>query len=104
MDPTATHAPQNATSSRPPPVCSSVSLALPLIGGVLGYAIVVGKPPGDAGWPNVVFGPLVLPASAFCGIVLSGISFVRRERHALVSWLAVVLNIVLLVYGIARLR
>jgi uncharacterized membrane protein YdcZ (DUF606 family) len=100
MNPTTTNPPQ----VEPAPVCSGVSIAWPLLGGVLGYAVVVGKPPGDAGWPNVIFGPLVLPACAVCGLVLSAFGFARREKYPFVSALAVPVNIALLVYGIARLR
>jgi hypothetical protein len=104
MNATATTPPQLEPKSKPPPFCAGVSIILPLVGGVLGYAIVVGKPPGDAGWPNVIFGPLVLPASAVCGLVLSGLGFARREKHPFLLALAVLVNIALLVYGVARLR
>lgn len=95
---------ENSPPTKPSPVCGGIAILLPLFGGVLGYAIVVGKPAGDAGWPHVLLGPLVLPASALFGLAVSGVSFLRRERHPLVSWLGVLVNIALLVYGIARLR
>ena len=65
MNPTAFIPPEPDSASKPSLVCGGASIVLPLLGGVLGYAIVVGKPGGDAGWPNVILGPLVLPASSF---------------------------------------
>jgi len=104
MNPTAFIPPEPDSASKPSLVCGGASIVLPLLGGVLGYAIVVGKPGGDAGWPNVILGPLVLPASAIFGLVLSGFGFARRERYPLALWSAVLVNIVRLVYGSVRLK
>ena len=63
---------------------------------------VTWKPLGDAGWPNVIFGLFVVPASVICGVILSIIGINRHERCRHLSWVALVLNIVLFVYVVSR--
>lgn len=85
------------------PACSIIATAMPLVGAVLGRAIVVGAPVGDAGWPHVLMGPLVLPAFGLLGIILSCVAKLRRERHPWLSWLSLLLAIVAVVYGASKL-
>ena len=86
------------------PAFSVAACILPLVGAVVGLAIVAGAPPGDAGWPHVILGPQVLPACAFLGLLCSVVGFVRRESFRALTWVALFLSGVLLVYGIMRLR
>ena len=96
--------PTSEPVQRHSPVCGIVAVILPLIGGVLGYAIIAGKPPGDAGWPNVIFGPLVLPAAAVCGLIVGVAGRVRRESYRPLSWVGLLLNCAALLYSISSFR
>ncbi len=82
---------------------SLAAVMLPLLGAVFGDMIVFFKPPGDAGWPQALLGPLVFPASTVCGMIFSAVAIARRESFRALAWIALVLNGALLVYGIVRL-
>lgn len=84
------------------PAFNIAAIAMPLLGAVLGRAIVVGAPAGDAGWPHVLLGPLILPASGLLGIILSSVALIRRERYPWLSWVALCIAIVVVAYGASK--
>lgn len=95
--------PSISQSSKKWPFCGAASLGLPLISAALAYALVAFKPPGDAGWSNVITAAFLVPVCVLSSLVLSIIGVFRGEHWRVLSWAGLLLNAGVVALAVASL-
>ena len=91
-------------TSKPPPVCAGLSLALPVLGML--FAFILGSLPAIRGTGEFAcFAPAIFACLAafplgFISLVLAVIAIVRREKWIAAAIIGIVLNLALLLLSV----